>query len=443
VSAPAQKFLTLPNDWKPRAHQVPFLEYMDTGGSEEKRACIVWHRRAGKDSAAINWTAGEAAQKRGTYLHMFPKATQARKLLWYGIDKKGRRMIDQAFPPQYRQGTNNSEMRIDWFGSYWYACGADNFNTLVGGNTRGIVFSEWSLTNPSSWKYLAPILRENGGWAIFPYTPRGPNHGKKMADMAKKNPKWFFEILTVDDTAVFTKKDIEEERAAGVSDELIDQEYYCSFDSPNEGSYYGKYLVDATRDDRIGQFPWDPDRPVHTFWDIGIRDENGIWFIQRHGSQYHAIDYEETTDAGLPELAKMVLNKPYVYGSHTAGHDIGHREYGSGETRTKRARALGIKFHMAPKLSLKEGIDVTKTQIALTCFDEKKCEDGLNALWHYHREYDETEQRWMQDPDHDWSEGGASSFRYFAVSDKKRLRDRKQPPAIEAADSSGGDWMSH
>ncbi len=31
----------------------------------------------------------------------------------------------------------------------------------------GIVFSEWALASPLAWAYLAPILEENNGFAIY------------------------------------------------------------------------------------------------------------------------------------------------------------------------------------------------------------------------------------------------------------------------------------
>ena len=36
----------LPHEWAPRDYQIPAWEYLEGGG---KRACLVWHRRAGKD----------------------------------------------------------------------------------------------------------------------------------------------------------------------------------------------------------------------------------------------------------------------------------------------------------------------------------------------------------------------------------------------------------
>jgi hypothetical protein len=80
--------------------------------------------------------------------------------------------------------------------------GTDDVDKLVGVNPVGCVFSEYSLQDPRAWDLIRPILAENGGWALFLYTPRGRNHGHDMIEMAKRNPNWFAEVLTIDDTGV-------------------------------------------------------------------------------------------------------------------------------------------------------------------------------------------------------------------------------------------------
>ena len=86
--------IALPNDWSPAPHQRALWRYLDAGG---KRAVAVWHRRAGKDSVALNWAAVAAHMRKGVYWHMLPQIAQGRKVVWNGIDRQGRRMIDQAF----------------------------------------------------------------------------------------------------------------------------------------------------------------------------------------------------------------------------------------------------------------------------------------------------------------------------------------------------------
>ncbi len=217
--------IQLPHNWTAKPHQRGFFRYMEGGG---KRYVGVWHRRAGKDASAINWTATAAMQRVGTYWHMLPTLRQARLAVWDGINRDGQRIIDQAWPEAVRAGIRNDEMKLQLVnGSVWQLCGSDNYNSLVGSNPVGVVFSEWSLTDPLAWDFVRPILRENGGWAIFIYTPRGRNHGHTLLETARANPQWCAEVLTVKDTGVVSLEDIDEERRSGMSEELIQQEYMC------------------------------------------------------------------------------------------------------------------------------------------------------------------------------------------------------------------------
>ena len=177
--------ITLPHNWFPRPHQLPFFKAMDSG---KKRGCLVWHRRAGKDSASLNFAAKKAFERVGNYWHCLPKIAQARKAIWNGVDGQGRRIIDQAFPKEIRAKTSEQEMMITFLnGSTWQLVGSDNYDAMVGSNPIGIVFSEYSIADPNAWSYFRPMLAENGGWAVFIYTPRGKNHGYQLYNMAKKN----------------------------------------------------------------------------------------------------------------------------------------------------------------------------------------------------------------------------------------------------------------
>ena len=54
----------MPNEWDCMEHQSDLWHYLDTGG---RRAVAVWHRRAGKDSTSLNYTATEAMENVGVY----------------------------------------------------------------------------------------------------------------------------------------------------------------------------------------------------------------------------------------------------------------------------------------------------------------------------------------------------------------------------------------
>jgi len=296
-----------PFGWAPRPHQQKLWTYLQGGG---RRAVAVWHRRAGKDSLAINFAACAAQKRVANYWHMLPTTAQGRKVVWEGIDGNGRRVIDQAFPKSIRTGKLDDEMllRLEG-GSTWQVVGSDNFDRLVGANPAGIVFSEWALADPRAWDYIRPILAENNGWALFIYTPRGRNHGAAMFDMASATPGWFAERLTVDDTGAIPPERIEEERRSGMADELIRQEYFCSFQAALVGAYYGPALEAAESNGRIRRVAHDPALEVVTAWDLGIGDSTSIWFAQLSGSEIRLIDYYEASGVGLDHYAAILKER--------------------------------------------------------------------------------------------------------------------------------------
>jgi hypothetical protein len=409
--------VTLPNGWRPRTHQRQLWDYLEGGG---KRAVAVWHRRAGKDSTAINWTAVAAHQRVGTYWHMLPTATQGRMVVWEGRDGEGRRLIDQAFPPSLRLSERNDRMTMELkCGSVWQVVGSDNYDRLVGANPVGVVFSEWSLTDPRAWDYVRPILAQNGGWAVFVYTPRGKNHGFELYDIARHRPDWFGEKLTVEDTGILTPEIIGEERASGMSEALVQQEYYCSFEAASEGSYYGKLLEQAEQAGRLTRVPWQPELAVDTWWDLGIGDSTAVWFSQRAGLEHHFIDYYECSGEGLAHYAKVLQEKGYVYGVHWAPHDIEARELGTGKSRLEVAKGLGLHFKVAPRLSVEDGIEAVRNLLPRAWFDAEHCRQGLRALKSYHRDFNERRQAYLPHPVHDWASHGADAFRTGAVTVKK------------------------
>ena len=253
--------LNLPNEWVARDYQAPLFQYLFDGGLERKRAAVVWRRRCGKDSCCLQLSAVASQMRVGTIWHMLPTLKQGRRVVWDGIDSDGRRMIDQAFPKEMRQldnPINNSDMQIRMRnGSIYQVVGSDNYDSLVGTNPVGVIFSEFAVADPKAWDYIRPILAENGGWALFIYTPRGKNHGKKLFDMAQGNPRWFDSLLTIEDTFrpdgthVMSPEIIAEERAEGMAEEKILQEYFCSFDAGMEGAFYTAELNIADQEGRI------------------------------------------------------------------------------------------------------------------------------------------------------------------------------------------------
>lgn len=413
--------INLPHLFEARPYQVPLLKAFDEGF---KRLIQVWHRRSGKDKVDVNLVAREMQENSGIYYYFFPTYSQGKKALWEGRGKDGVRYIDH-FPAELVTSINQTEMKINYKnGSIFQIIGTDNIDSIVGTNPRGCVFSEYSLQNPKVWQFIRPILKENGGWAIFNFTPRGKNHAFDLLEMAKKFPqRWFHQVLTVEDTGVLTLDDIQEEREEGMSEEMIQQEYYCSFMAAVLGSYYHKEYTEAEQAGQFGMVPYDPALPVHTVWDLGISDTLVIGFYQTVGLERRKIDCLDITGKGLPDVIKMLRDKPYVYGKHFAPHDIKVRELGTGKSRLEVAKALNFEFQVVPNIPVQDGIDAGRRFFKKLRVDKDKCKMFLKAIPQYSRKYDDKNKVFLDYPNHDWTSHFADEHRYAALIEEQMTNE--------------------
>ena len=232
--------ITIPYNFKPREYQRGLYNCLAQGYT---RGIAVMHRRAGKDKVCINIMAREAFKRVGSYFYILPYYTQARRIVWEGLDKDGFRLIDH-FPKQLITRKDNQQMTLELAnGSFVRFLGSDNIDSIVGTNPVGVIFSEFSLHKVDAWNYLRPILIENGGWALFNGTPRGKNHMYRLLEAAKQDPNWYWDVKTIDDTGVMTAEQVEQEIQTGMPRALALQEFYCSFDAAMVGSYYGEAIA--------------------------------------------------------------------------------------------------------------------------------------------------------------------------------------------------------
>lgn len=420
--------VTLPANYHPRSYQLELLKAWDNGC---KRGAVVWHRRAGKDRTSLALTVKEAWRKPGVYWHLFPELNQGRKILWDGRDREGKPFLD-AFPAAVIKRKLDQDMKIELHnGSIWQIVGSDNANSLVGTNPRGIVFSEWSLISPFTWDLVRPILRENQGWALFIYTPRGKNHAYRTFMMAKDDKSWFSSVKTIDDTRrdakgednsrVITQEDIEQERSEGMAEEMIQQEYYCSFQGSMVGTYYGDQVANAEATGRIGLRPWEPKVPVLTAWDLGVRDACAVGCFQILGKEWRWIDYYENRGQGMIGAMKWLKLKPYIYAQlgHIGPHDIDTREISTAQSRKGFAWDHGFGFTSAPKLLVQEGIDMVRRTFPQFTFNLETCERLIDCLKSHRKEWDPKKEEFKKNPLEDWTIHAADMVRTAVVGYRK------------------------
>lgn len=439
------------------------MAFNDAGG---KRSVDVWHRRAGKDLTWVNQVIKQMVTLPfcATFLYIFPKLGQGRRDLWdaKSSPESGGIPFRAHFPPALVMEVSETEMQVilkplphqkpmaiatghgrtKTVGSVCQVMGTDkeSIENLRGINAYGNVFTEFQDQNPDGWeKIIQPVVLENNGWAAFVYTPKGKNHGYSLYEQAMRNTclseptkGWFCQRLTIDDTRrdavgesgepVVTREQIEQLRREGTDEQIIQQEYYCSFDGFLRGTIYGDMLKQARADGRIGRVPWISSLPVGTMWDLGRRDATSIWFYQCVGSEIRFIDYYSNGGGpGVEHYVKVCRERPYLYGKVMLPHDAQVTGFSAVESPEQVIeKALCRNVRRAPRgESIENGIQMVRSLFSRFYFDEEKCTrpptpnhpSGLDCLANYHREWNEKNNDYSGTPKHDQFSHGADAIR--------------------------------
>lgn len=439
--------------FKPRSYQLAACDAFENQGF--KKMLLVWGRRSGKDIVCWNLMIRQALRKVGVYMYCLPTFSQGRKVIFDSITNDGMRFLD-FIPPALIKSVNSQEQKITLAnGSIIQIIGSDSYDTaLVGTNPRMVVFSEFALADADSFKFVLPIINGNGGSIIIVSTPRGKNELWNLYNIAQQSKEWFCEKLSLADTKHIPLERIQQDISEGlVSPDLVQQEYYCSFDQGAEGSYYAKYIDKLRLNRQIGKTPWEPQFRVSTAWDIGVRDSTCIIFFQVIGQVIHIIDCYEKNKEGLEHYINIVMDKPYQYDRHWAPHDIAVKEFGSGLTRLEKAKQLGLKFETReagtksslPMLSIEDGIEAVRSALPKMWFDEERCKPLVRALENYRQEFDDKRKVYREKPLHDNNSHFADAFRYLVLSLSRSRDGQTTPQELEKryrqAQGYGGDGM--
>lgn len=407
--------------WDLRGYQREVFAARDRGINN---ILMLWCRRAGKDLTCMNFIAREAVKRVGTYIYLLPYYAQARKAIWEGVTSDGRRYID-AIPKELRKRISNQDMVIELKNdSIVRLLGSDNPDSLVGQTAAGIVYSEYALQNPQCYDLMRPVLRESKGWQVVNSTPRGRNHYYDLYSYAAKAESWHVSKVTWQETGYLTEEDLEAERASGMDDDMIEQEYNCSFAAGMKGAYYAEEVERARREGRITEVPVNPDYPVYTFWDLGMGDQTAIWMVQPVGYELRVVDYFEGHSKPLGYYVEQLRDRGYDFAEHWLPHDANQRSIQTGKTTAEmledylyssgRPRPVEI----APKTATKEdSIRLGRSLIRRAVFDGERCWDGLRCLENYMRKFDERRKVFVQKPEHNWASHGADAWQTIGLSD--------------------------
>lgn len=280
---------------------------------------------------------------------------------------------------------------------------------------------------------LIPTIRKKGSMMIWTFNPLTEND--PVWERICKNPdeRTFIKKVNSTDIEQLLSDEVKLERDKMRRDnpELYGHVWLGEPMTARTGSVFGKQLVKAREDGRIGRVPYDASAGVYTAWDLGIGDSTAIWFFQVIGKEIHFIDYYESSGEDLGYYIAETRNRPYNYTTYFLPHDAKHRELQTNMTRVDFFERHGISnVEVLRPTSFSVGTDdinmIARPKFSLCWFDEEKCKRGLDCLRAYHYEYDERNNLLKSRPEHDWSSHASSAFIYALMAVHENLEQATQ-----------------
>lgn len=417
---PKEKKIFPLNDYVPRDYQLEIFEAFSQGFKK-----VHWrkHRRCGGDVTAVNINVRFMFREPGVYHYVFPTYSEARKVIWNGITRSGKRFLDY-FPKDLIIGKPNSSfmtirMRtICGRESIFQLVGSDRYNELRGNNAIFVTLSESAYQHPGVYDEIyMPILQENKGRLLELSTLFGRNHFYKRGEMARNDPDWKFIDHNIEYTKVVSEEDIDKLRRQGIPEDHIQQEF---FNNPNIGAigtYYAKQINQMRLNGQIGHFPWNPNYPVYTAWDLGTVN-NRIVFFQIIGSAKFFIDEYDDSTGGFDEICKHVRDLPYLRELDILPPDAEGIE-SLAETRVSMLRSRGIKARVLQRREiggLEDRIECVRSQLPMIRIDESKCPKLIDALSGYRQQYNAITKTYERYPAKDHCRHFADAFGYACQS---------------------------
>ena len=405
-------------DYKPRDVFEDFHE------RSQRWAVIVAHRRCGKTVSCINELIYKAlieGKEDGRYAYVAPYYSQAKNIAWDYLLRFSKPVMAKA---------NQSELWVELInGARIRLFGADNADSLRGLYLDGIVLDEYAdMRSPRIWgEIVRPLLADRLGWAVFIGTPKGHNAFYDIYNNATQDDDWYVKVLRASQTGLLPQTELDDARKVMTPDQYL-QEMECDFESAIIGAFYGAEMRQITDQGRITPIEFTPMFPLFSSWDLGLSDDTTVWTWQVCHGEVRFLDYHTSNGKNIPFYTGYIQEKEREYGvkytTHYLPHDARAKTLASGGKSIIEQLSLKIplkSMKIVPNLSLQDGIQATRMMLMRSWFDPK-CEEGIECLRQYQREFDEDKKIFRDKPRHDWASHGADSARMAAVAWKEETK---------------------
>ncbi len=396
--------------------------FLDFHYRTERWAVLTCHRRAGKTVATICDTIRKAVMENkpdSRYAYIAPYYAQAKNIAWDYLLKYAAPAIVKA---------NQSELWVELVnGAKIRLFGADNPDALRGLYLDGVVLDEYADMKPRLWgEIVRPLLTDRNGlngyqtWATFIGTPKGHNAFYDIYTEAQKNPNWYVKTLRADQSGLIPEAELLDAQQS-MSSNQYEQEFLCSFEAAILGAYYGQEMRRITDLERITTIDYDPMFPCHTVWDLGYNDSTAIIWFQVVYGEIRVLDHHSSSGQPISYYTGLLDQKQdefgYKYGTHWLPHDARAKTLASGGKSIIEQISAKIDLKhlkIVPNLSIQDGIQATRLALTRTWFDNK-CEELIECLRQYQREWDDDKKVFRDRPKHDWTSHSSDATRYMSI----------------------------
>jgi phage terminase large subunit len=297
---------------------------------------------------------------------------------------------------------------------------------------------EAQTVSKKSWETLIPTIRKDGSeiWVTFNpdletddtyqrFVANSPPDSKVVKINYTDNP-WCPAVLQA-----------EAEHLKATNPDAYNHVWLGCCINVLDGAIFAEELRKVDAEQRVTRIPYDPTKPVHTFWDLGWGDLTSIWFVQSFPFEFRVIDYLEGSGKALKYYQSELQTRGYVYGTHYLPHDAEHGDLGTGRSIKEQMVSAGFPVAIVPRMPKVDQIEAARAVFGATWFDGQKCADGLQALRHYRYGEIEKLNTKTREPLHDWASHPSDAFMYFACSVEKLKRGKVHAPLY-----GGGSWSS-
>jgi phage terminase large subunit len=414
--------VTIP--YTPRKAQAYIHENLD----KFRYSLLCCHRRFGKTVLCINHLIKSCMTSKNhqpRFAYIAPTYSQAKKIAYDYLVHFTKNIPGMKY--------NQTELRADFInGARITLLSSENPDSLRGIYLDGCIIDETAQINSELInEVITPALSDRKGFMILVGTPKGmANLFYDYYQKAQADPKWFLHIAKASQTKIVD----EDELAAALTvmgPQKYEQEFECSFIGNIQGSIYGDIISSLEDKKQITRVPVDPSYQVNVAWDLGFNDATSLIFFQQIGHMIHIVDFYENTNEPLPHYAEVIKEKDYVIGQNYGPHDLEQTEFGSGKTRREVAYQMGLRFKVAPRMQIEDGIHAVKMLLPRCLIDVDNCSKLINALRHYHRKFSDKERTYKIKPVHDWSSHAADALRTLAtgITENKFNQNKRQQVA--------------